>query len=137
MGTSAIHSMVGGLSYRRHTRLMQIYTSYYANYKEIEPDYQCVAISNSTPIRIPKWKDVVPNWQLVQQYKAGLLLPEQFSLLYRQQLDRCNTAKLYEYLQQFSYPVVLMCYEKDDRYCHRAILRDYLLCMLGVKCTEL
>lgn len=108
---------------------VKIYTSYYANYKNIDPEYQCISISQTKPpIFIPRLSKVVPHWNLINLYKLGILTYEQFAQAYMLQINQTiSPNNLRDYLLQFNNDnIVLMCYEKDYTKCHRTILLSYI-----------
>ena len=108
----------------------EIYTSYFANYKNISKEYNCVSIANSKPesLFIVTWKQVAPAWNLVQQFKSKNIAFNDFAYYYNQQLDTNPASYYITALQSFSNkrPVVLMCWEKDFIMCHRKILAYWL-----------
>ena len=69
---------------------IEIYTSYYGNYKNIPAEYQCVSVSNSKPegIYISKWNDVVPPWSLVEKFKAKEITLSEFATYYWEHLSK-------------------------------------------------
>ena len=108
----------------------EIYTSYFANYKNIPKEYNCVSIANSKPesLFIPEWKQVAPAWNLVQQLKSKTIAFNDFAYYYGQQLDTKPAIYYISALQKFSLgrPVVLMCWEKEFSACHRRLLAYWL-----------
>lgn len=108
----------------------EIYTSYFANYKNIPQEYQCVSIANTKPdsLFIPDWKLVRPDWSLVKGYKNKTLTANDLYIRYFEQLDRTPAHLYIEALRNYSAgrPVVLMCWEKDYNECHRKILAYWL-----------
>lgn len=129
---------LGHSGYHRHKRekimennahRVKIYTSYYANYKNIDPEYQCISISQTKPsIFIPRLIKAAPHWNLINRYKLGVLTHEQFTQAYMQQIhNTIGPDNLRDYLLQFNNDhIVLMCYEKDYTKCHRTILLSYI-----------
>ena len=130
--------------------MVEIYTSYFANYKKIPPDYQCVSVANTKPksLFIPRWDVVLPSWQLVKAYKQKELSMTEFMTMYGIQLNRHSTFTYYTDLVKYATgasnesdsfefpphvdtskirPVVLMCWEKEAEYCHRVMLAYYLV----------
>ena len=130
--------------------MIEIYTSYFANYRHIPPDYQCVSIANTKPkaLFIPEWKPVRPSWQLVKAYKQQRMNMIEFMVLYGTQLNKHSAHIYYADLVKYATgassesgslefllhvdmskarPVVLMCWEKEAEYlCHRIPLAYYL-----------
>lgn len=105
----------------------KVYTSYYGNYKNIPAEYQCISVSNSKPegICVPKWKEVVPGWDLVQRYKSKQMNYADFVYYYLMQLSVVPMSHIHAYLSRFD-SVCLLCYEKDPATCHRNALAAHL-----------
>lgn len=109
---------------------VKIYTSYYANHRNIPAEYQCIAVSQTRPssVFIPTLKEAAPHWNIINMYKSGKIDFDDFSALYMYQLDvHIGHKNLRDYLLQFNNEyIVLMCYEKDYTKCHRTILLEYI-----------
>lgn len=109
---------------------IKIYTSYYAMYKNINPAFQCIAISNTKPssIFIPKMKELVPHWSLVRDYKQKKITKQLFDDMYMQQLLQTIRPDnlLNNLLDLHNDTIVFLCYEKDLMQCHRLILLKYI-----------
>lgn len=108
----------------------EIYTSYFANYKNIPQDYQCVSVANTKPdsLFIPEWELVRPDWSLITSYKNKDITASDLYVYYFKQLDKNPAHHYIEALRSYSAgrPVVLMCWEKDYNECHRKILSYWL-----------
>lgn len=105
-----------------------IYTSYFGNYRNIPPEYQCVSIANSKPrIGVPTWCNVVPNWKDVEALKNNKMTSYEFALRYLHTLDSISVEQCTQYLNSFaSDTIVLLCYEKHYFDCHRYLLGYWL-----------
>ena len=109
--------------------MVKVYTSYFANYKNIEPDIQCISVANSKPslIVIPKWVEAVPLWSYVKSFKNNEISFELFSQMYLNRLINLSYSYNFkDYLEHFKADVCLLCYEKDFNQCHRKVLADFL-----------
>ena len=110
---------------------MEIYTSYFGNYRHIPQEYQCISIANSKPqgLFIVECDLLKPKWSLVQQYKAKNISYAEFAEQYITQLDAVPAIRYYEVLKSLSLsnPIVLMCWEKQSAICHRAIAAHWLV----------
>lgn len=110
---------------------MEIYTSYFGNYKHIPHEYQCVSIANSKPegLFIPECNLLKPDWNIVQAYKNKDISHDDFAKLYIGKLNIVPAFKYFESLRQIalSNPLVLMCWEKDHTICHRTIAAYWLV----------
>lgn len=126
---------------------MNIYTSYYGKAQYFNPDeFEFVQISNS----IPKWWNtsikpvtkfnlLVPDWNLVSDYKAGKVNETGYTNVYLKALEgKSDTIK--EYLDKIiekakDKNIVFLCYEKDD-FCHRHLAAMFMKEKYGLKITE-
>lgn len=114
---------------------MNIYTSYFGNYKNIPQEYQCISIANSKPqsLFIPTWKEVMPKWSIVKSLKNKEITFGLFEQMYLCQLfqtyqinDKQKIEELKNYLESMGDNIVLLCWEKDAFYCHRYVLMHFL-----------
>lgn len=120
-------------------KLPKIYTSYYGNYRNIPSEYQCISISNTKPntMCIPEWKDVAPSWGTISALKKGQITPLQFAKLYYTKLDYYPKEYYLEYFGKYALPVVLLCWEKEYKMCHRALLAAYLRYECNIETMEI
>ena len=119
-----------------------IYTSYYANYKKYS-DFYKISISRSAPDHSYDLRllDLAPSSQLLKDYKNGVANEEEYT---RRYLSSLEDLKKRGYLDRFvnslnnhTQDVVLLCYEKPDKFCHRHILADYLNRNYNMNISEL
>lgn len=114
----------------RPIQRVKIYTSYYANYKNICPGFQCLSISNTKPssIFIPRLREAAPHWSIVKDYKEKKISRDFFGQMYMQQIHQhIGPYNLRDYIISLNNTdVVLLCYEKQPETCHRSILADYI-----------
>lgn len=108
--------------------MVEVYTSYFSNYKNIPSEYQCVSIANSRPssICIPIWSDVIPHWSLVKAFKNKSISSNEFMGRYIEMLKSKPLENYKNFLMQYKYPIVLLCWEKDCSWCHRSLLGSFL-----------
>ena len=103
-----------------------IYTSYYGNAKNLKGFI--ISISNSEPFKVQgKWYDVVPEWNIVSNYKKDKN-EESFREKYIEQLESFDLSDEIEQIKEVSKSndIYLVCYEKPNDFCHRHILADWL-----------
>ena len=108
-----------------------IYTSYYGNRRKYDGFYR-ISISRSAPEQSYDLRllDLAPSSQLLQNYKNGITNEEEYTRRYLSSLEtlkkRGYLDKFVNYLTNHTQDVVLLCYEKPDKFCHRHILANYL-----------
>lgn len=120
------------------TSEIKVHTSYYAGVRNLPyGKVVFVQVSNTTPDWFDKplcrlSQNVFPDWSIINQYKSGAISYEAFSERYRETLDTiCDRKKLIDELEQLAEErnctnVVLLCWEKDDKQCHRSVLGEWL-----------
>lgn len=86
---------------------------------------RAVAISNGTKgfDRIRKCEALIPPWWLVDQLKRKETTAEEFTRIYRAQLDKLNPRLI---AAQLGDEAILLCWEKPGDFCHRRIVADWL-----------
>jgi len=103
-----------------------LYTSYFANVKNLPKDYQCYYISNSNVYGLAKpLTCVVPSWQLVKSYKDSLIDNLEYTRIYTDMLE-ANKEEILKQIRALPDNSVLLCYEKLPKFCHRHVLADWL-----------
>lgn len=108
-----------------------IYTSYFSYYKGSNG----VSVANGTPswVNMEKISELCPVWKNVLAFKDGTMSRSEFRRAYIKQLKQLDVHK---YAKMFQ-GKVLCCWENlDEKYCHRAILREWFI-RNGYKCEEL
>ena len=118
-----------------------IYTSYYANVKNIDREkYYTAQISNSAPFSLDFKIDLfIPDWKnIVQPHKLMEITDEEFKERYINQLklNKDKIEELVKELQNKDKPTVLICYEKPDKFCHRFILAEFINSLVGKNIVE-
>lgn len=119
-------------------QIKKIYTSYFGNYRNIPPEYQCYSIANSKPrLHIPTWVDVVPDWKNVNALKHQTITPTEFAIQYLSKLNKLSDEKLLDFLSSINSEVlVLMCWESHYFDCHRMLLAYWLSKKLNMQIEE-
>lgn len=102
-----------------------IYTSYFAHINKIPKEYKLYYISTSTVYPMPQLSCVVPNWQIVKEYKDGIINEEVYTQKYLNMLEN-NKEEILKQIQSLSDNSVLLCYEGKNKFCHRHILAEWL-----------
>lgn len=115
----------------------KIYTSYFANLRNIPSSIEPIAISLFTPsfYNGKRALDLAPNKEILNSYKNGEINEDEYREMYLNLLSS-RSDSLSEWFDYFnSKEVVLVCYEGRDKFCHRHILGE-LLSGLGFEVLE-
>ena len=101
-----------------------IRTNYIGN-RALTSELKCCIISN-VGVYIPQWKKdltLAPKWQDVDAIKCGRIDYDEFKNRYISKvLSQLNPTEVYEKYNGW----YLLCCEKDNTYCHRTILVEWL-----------
>ena len=111
-----------------------IYTSYYANYRKFKGMFRVsisrTAPSNSNDLQLIK---LAPTADLLQKHKSNSITNDKYTSVYHNQLLKLENdgyiakfVKALSTLQELHKDVVLLCYEKSGKFCHRHLLAEYL-----------
>lgn len=121
---------------------MRIYTSYFAQLRNIPRNVCPVSIAIATP----KWftgfrcRELAPSYEDVRDYKAGIISWDEFASRYRSKVTVIYPASsILQRLQFISkgQDVVLLCYEKAQDPCHRHLLAQHLQEDGGIEVPEI
>ena len=118
---------------------MNIYTSYFANLRNLPSDVYPISIARKTP----KWftglsiKVLAPSFRLLNQYHSDGDTDRYTKDYNDEVLTFLYAPKLVQFLNVRSggKDVVLLCYEAPDKFCHRHLVSDWLN-RNGFKCQE-
>lgn len=118
---------------------MKIYTSYFANLKNIPPDIIPISIARSTP----HWFDglsikiLAPDEHIRARYNFDGNKDRYVKEYNDEVLTFLYAPRLVQYLEVRSggKDVVLLCYESSDKFCHRHLVSQWLN-RNGFKCKE-
>ena len=85
------------------------------------------APSNSCDLQLIK---LAPTAELLHKHKSNFITNEEYTSIYNSQLLRLENdgyiAKVVKALSTLQEDVVLLCYEKTGKFCHRHLLAEYL-----------
>ncbi len=122
--------------------MVEIYTSRWANRELAHLRCQPVGISRGTPrfplpYRFKLARELAPSRETF-----GLDDPREFEAAYRAQLEEIGLEAVLELLEGISgeaggVPLVLLCYEPADQFCHRRVLAESLRAKTGIDVSEL
>lgn len=114
---------------------MKIYTSYFGNIKNIPPHIWPLSIARQRPAWYggSELDIVAPSSTLLHKYHSGEINWDEFSTLYRAELDSLDPAEVLQIIDDlvWSNDVCLLCYEKPEEHCHRHILASWLTDNVG------
>ena len=115
---------------------MKIYTSYYGNYRNFGDLFPIsIALYPSKFFKCFNLKDLAPTKEIFDLKDNQI----EYTKKYNQLLSNINAISLYEKINFFSKnkDVVLLCYEKPPKFCHRHIVSEWFKNELGIKIEEL
>lgn len=114
---------------------MKIYTSYFNKLRSLKDDYILISISRYRPKYIKpyyRFEELAPSENLLRLYKHDNLTKREYiTKYYNETLGKISSAddiysrflKIYE---KHKKPILLLCYEKSDDFCHRHIVSNWL-----------
>ena len=110
---------------------MAIYTSYFGNYRNFPENALIINVSRYPPkdSNAVSWIAVAPSAELLKLYKAGIYSEEDYVRIYNVQLSYLNKKQIIQALEEHNQEygnVILCCYEKKGKFCHRHLLADWL-----------
>jgi uncharacterized protein YeaO (DUF488 family) len=110
-----------------------IYTSYFANIKNLPKKLKPISISRFSP----EWytgeedKSLAPSKDLLLGYRSGKYNKQDYINIYKEQLSNLNPFDVHQKHQDHA----LLCYEKSSDFCHRHLLSEWLNDN-GIQCFE-
>ena len=112
-----------------------IYTSYFANIKNLPENLRLVSIARSTPnyVNCEKCSELFPDWEIINLVKTNPCKEseEKYIAIYRKQLEKLDANEIANKLQNS----ILLCYEKPKDFCHRHLVAEWLK-ENGIGCIE-
>lgn len=106
-----------------------IYTSYFSKIKNLDDSYIIIGVTRFPP---SKFKNnisfIAPSEWLLYKYKNNKINEKEYEEIYTKELD-CKIDLFLEYLKRIqtnNKHIVLCCYEKSEKFCHRHILAKEL-----------
>lgn len=112
-----------------------IYTSYFANIKNLPQDLKIVSIARSTPtyVECEKCAELFPEWKIINLVKSenSRTAKAKYVKEYEKQLAKLDVKEFAKKLQN----CVLLCYEKPSDFCHRHIVSNWFR-RNGFECQE-
>lgn len=106
-----------------------MYTSYYANVKNLPAHLNPIAVS----IGLPKWwqgerdKRLAPSWAMMKSPR------ENYDREFKKQLEKLDARQVYD---QLGDNAVLLCYEVPNDWCHRRMVAEWFENELGIVVPE-
>lgn len=120
---------------------MKIYTSYYANLKNIPEDIVPISIAGKSPDFYTglEYKKLAPKYGFFQEWKKNKdnsFYEEHFT---NEVLNHLSPIVVYKELKKLSNgkDVVLICYENPKSFCHRKLVAKWLRMYLDISVEEL
>lgn len=106
-----------------------IYTSYYANVKNLPTEMVPIGISvgKNKFFNGPYDQRLAPTWAMLKMSR------EEYDKAFFKKLSKLNAREIYDSLPNNA---VLLCYEKYNDWCHRRCVGEWLEKELGIEVTE-
>ena len=120
---------------------MKLFTSYFANVKNIpSEDFTPISICGKAPDwwKGLQYKKLAPKWSFFSVWKETQDNEYYIDHFHKEVLDELNIDKVVSDLNNLSNgkPVVLLCYESPEKFCHRHLVAEWLT-QNGYNCEEM
>ena len=118
------------------------YTSYFAKIRNLnnKENYKFATITSSKPTFCNSlfldWSFLGPSKELLKDYKAGNISKEQYTKIYLENLNNIWLDIENFITDNKDKNIVLLCYEGPGKFCHRHLLREFLI-NKNIACEEL
>ena len=121
---------------------MRIYTSYYANMRNIPDDIVPISIAGKAPdwYNGLEYKKLAPKIGFFTEWKNKNLSNDWYTHRFNDEvLDKLNAESVFSDLEQLTggKDCVLLCYEKPDSFCHRHLVSTWFSHKLDLVVYEL
>jgi hypothetical protein len=114
-------------------------TSYFFSNKLTKDDI-LVSIAGLSPDDFKKkfpdyriYKPLIPPKQLVLDYKSNKISIQEYTRVYKEQLNNLDPFKVYDELSN----AILLCWEKPEKFCHRHLVSDWIYYNTGHRVYEI
>lgn len=119
---------------------MNIYTSYFANVKNIDKDIVPISIARSRPRfsnSILPYLTLAPAISLLYKYKEHIITEIEYTQIYNEKLSKISVDVVLKDLERIGggKDVVLLCWEGKGKFCHRNLVARWLR-ENGIDCKE-
>ena len=109
-------------------------TSYFSKYNKLNlKNGISIACSSPNYFNGSEYKKLAPRWELVNNYKKGVVSKKDYVKSYKKQLHLLAAKNVYKDLKNN----VLLCWEGPGKFCHRIIVAKWIEKKLGIKVPEL
>lgn len=119
---------------------MKIYTSYFANLKNISKDIVPVSISGRAPefYKGIEYRKLAPKYNFFIEYKKNQDESYYVSHYYEEVLNKLECRNVISELSSLSNgkDIVLLCYENSRSFCHRFLVSEWFS-KNGINCSEI
>lgn len=107
---------------------MKIYTSYFANLKNITNNIVPVSICGKAPdgYKGYQYKKVAPKWDFFKVYKETGDKDYYIRNFNERVLDTLDPHQVVRELSAYGNEIVLLCYEKPGDFCHRHLVAEWI-----------
>lgn len=111
-------------------KYMKIYTSYFANLKNLPETIVPISICGKAPDGYNGWqyKKLAPKWEFFKKYKETLDKDYYIKCFNEQVLNGLDPNTVIKEISVYSggKDIALICYEKPEDFCHRHLVADWI-----------
>lgn len=120
---------------------MNIWTSYFANWRKFPKEAVPVAICAQAPsfYKGLQYKKLAPSYNILHEYHCINDEDKYVKRFNEEVLSLLDGAKIYKELEELcgGKDCVLLCYEKRGEFCHRHLVAKWLMDTLGIEVKEI
>ena len=124
---------------------MRFYTSYFANVRKLPKSCIKLSIARKTPDGFDGFKlpDFMPSWDLLKKWRETGDNDYYVNQYKKEVLDNMDIISMINFFDLMlkhkglskNTPIVFICYEKPENFCHRHLVAEYFT-KNGYECTE-
>lgn len=112
-----------------------IYTTYFANLKNLPEEIVPISISGSVPnfYKGIQYKRLAPRWETLTRYKQSGDEQAFIKDFYKYVLDGLDANRVVQDLLELSKgkDIALVCWEAPDKFCHRHLIAEWIFDKTG------
>lgn len=120
---------------------MNLYTGYFAKLKYYDKSIIPISIAQTSPPFFTglHYKTLAPSKKLLYAYRNNELIIPEYTKIFMQHLETLSPKKVFNEIAKLTYNsenVILLCWERSDKFCHRFLVAKWLSQKLDILVTE-